>query len=112
MKVRFHEIIFNVEGTPNITATRIQSNVEKGEHTLDDILSEVKASDEITFYNDDDEISGVYSGYSKPIAISIVFDDGKATISVEIENENIMSQIEALTKRIYMLEQTRSETAN
>lgn len=108
MKVKFNELVFNTEGLPNISALRIQTNIKKDNYTIDDILSEVKSSDEITFYEDDDTVTGIYPGYTKPIAVCIVFVDGVETISVEVENENISDQINALTERVDTLEHTYS----
>lgn len=110
MKVKFNEILFDVISVPSISSLRVQANIEKADYTLDKILSEVKASEEMVFYDDNDEITAVYSGYTSPVAVCVMFNDGVEVVSVEMENENIESQIETLTKRINQLEQTRSET--
>ncbi len=108
MKVKFNSLVFEVEDQPNISALRIQTNVKRDTHTVDDILSELKSSEGVTFFEDDDTVIGKYPGYNKPIAVCVVFDNENETISVEVENENISSQIDTLTQRVDTLEHTYS----
>ena len=98
MKIKFHETSYNLLYTPNIMTTHFQAMFEKGENTFDSIVEDTLDTDEITVYNDEDEVSGVYTGYTKRIALYVL--DGNESISVEFENSAIQAQIDALTASI------------
>lgn len=101
MKIKFHETLYNLISTPNVMPTHFQATFEKGENTFDSIVTDTLNNDEITVYNDEDEVSGIYTGYTKRIALYVL--DGNESVSVEFENENIQSQIDALVESVSTL---------
>lgn len=98
MKIKFHETLYNLLSMPNIMSTHFQASFEKGENTFDSIVEDTLNTDEITVYDDEDEVSGIYTGYTKRIALYVL--DGNESISVEFENSDIQAQIDALTASI------------
>lgn len=98
MKIKFHETLYNLINSPNVMPTHFQASFEKGENTFDFIVTDTLNTDEITVYDDEDKVSGIYTGYTKRIALYVL--DGNESISVEFENADIQAQIDALTASI------------
>lgn len=98
MKIKFHKITYNLVGEPNTMPTRFQATFEKGDYSFDFIITDTLNTDEITVYNDEDEVSGIYTGYSSRIALYVLADNNH--VSVELENANIQAQIDALTASV------------
>lgn len=109
MKIKFHETLYDLISLPNAMSTHFQATFEKGENTFDSIVTDTLDIDEITVYNDEDEVSGIYTGYTKRIALYVL--DGNESISVEFENADIMAQIDALTQQTASLDAGVSELA-
>ncbi|MBO6239808.1 MAG: hypothetical protein J6O61_03060 [Butyrivibrio sp.] len=95
MKIKFHETIYNLIDMPNVLPSRFQATIEKGDNTFDSIIEDTVNPTEITVYNDDEEIVGVYTGFNKRIAITIM-----ENVSIELENTNLQSQIDALISQV------------
>ena len=98
MQIKFHEELYSIQNTPNIASTHFQATFEKGEHTFDSIAEDTLNTEEIIIYNDDGTISGIYSGFTKRIALYVLA--GNDSVSVEFENDYIQSQIDTLTSQV------------
>lgn len=109
MKIKFHEMIYNVSGTVNVMPARLQATFEKGENTFDFIATDTLNTDEIIVYNDDEEVIGIYTEYTSRIALYVL--DNNEQISVEIENTDLQSQIDALTNSV-SIQQTKIDNLN
>ena len=96
MQIQFHEMKYELLDTPNVSTARFQATIDKGENTFDSVIADTVDIENITVY-DEEEVKGIYTGYNKRIAISIYPDDN---ISIELENSDIQSQIEALTTSV------------
>lgn len=98
MKIKFHETIYDILGVINITSTHFQTSFKKGNNTFDFIINDTLNTNEITIYNDENEIQGIYTGYTSRIALYIL--DDNETISVEFANKDIQSLIDSLTATV------------
>lgn len=78
----------------NRTASCFQASIAKEGVSIDELLTELSDVETITV-KEDGEVIGVYSGYSKFLAVTI-HDD----ISVELLNEDIQAQIDALSGEV------------
>lgn len=96
MQIQFHETKYELVGMPNVSTVRFQATIDKGENTFDSVIADTVDIENITVY-DEEEVKGIYTGYNKRIAISIYTNDN---ISIELENSDIQSQIEALTSSV------------
>lgn len=106
MKIKFHETLYNLITEPYIYQTRFQCEIEKGENTYDSIIEDTVNPTEITVYNDEDEVIGVYTDFNKRIAITIM-----ENVSIELENINLAQQIQDLTNSVSQ-QQTYIDTLN
>lgn len=106
MKIKFHETLYNLITEPYIYQTRFQCEIEKGENTYDSIIEDTVNPTEITVYNDEDEVIGVYTDFNKRIAITIM-----ENVSIELENTNLAQQIQDLTNSVSQ-QQTSIDTLN
>ena len=95
MKVQFHQTMYDLVQAPYVYQTRFQCAIEKGEHTYDSIIEDTVDPQEITVYDDEEQVIGVYSGYTHRIAITIMDN-----INIELENTDIAQQIQDLTDSI------------
>lgn len=98
MKIKFHDIVYNLIGEPNVMSTHFQAMIEKGDNTFDAIAEDTLTPDDIILYNDEDEVSGVYTGFTKRVALYVL--EGNNSVSVEFENDYIQSRIDALTSQL------------
>lgn len=96
MKIKFHETLYNLV-TNNISSGRFQATIEKGENTYDSIIADTVDAEEITIYNDEDEVKGIYTGYTTRIAISIHSDDN---ISIELQNTDFENRLQELSESV------------
>lgn len=104
MQIKFHETLYNLVDTPNIQPTHFQATIEKGENTYDSIIADTVNAEEITVYNDEGEVQGIYTGYTKRIAICIIDN-----ISIELENTDITGAINTLSQQVSTLEETQEQ---
>lgn len=95
MKIKFHDTLYDLITEPYIYQTRFQCEIEKGENTYDSIIEDTVNPTEITVYNDEDEVIGVYTDFNKRIAITIM-----ENVSIELENTNLAQQIQDLTNSV------------
>ena len=95
MKIQFHQTMYDLVTQPYVYQTRFQCAIEKGEHTYDSIIEDTVDPQEITVYDDEEQVIGVYSGYTHRIAITIMDN-----INIELENTDIAQQIQDLTDSI------------
>lgn len=107
MYIKFHNTKYELLDNPNISASRFQATIIKGGNSFDSIINDTVDADEIVII-ENDEIIGVYNGYTKRIAISIYQDD---TISVELDNTDIQAQIDTLTES-FLTQQTSIDKIN
>ena len=107
MQIKFHETLYDLVDRPNIQTIHFQATIEKGENSYDDIIADTVNAEEITVYDDEGEVQGIYNGYTKRIAICIMDH-----ISIELENVNITGAIDNLSQQVSSLEETQTEQAN
>lgn len=99
-QIKFNSTAFDLVGDVNVDTTRLQATVYKGELSVDEIARSTKDCNIIQVV-EDKKILGQYSGYTKPIAYSLNYlPSGEAVVSIELENQDITSQINALKEQI------------
>lgn len=94
MKIKFHETLYELVDS-NALFGRLQATIKKGDHTYDSIIEDTVNAEEITVYDDQDEVQAIYTGYTKRIAISIIED-----ISIELQNVNFEKQLQDLNDAV------------
>ncbi len=106
MKIRFDDAEYTLASSHvNVTPDHFQADVLKGEQTIDDLIDNVQGTEEIRVIDEDGSVMGVYRGYSEIIAIHTY--DG-IEVSVELQNKDIKSQINALTQALAKVEGIQS----
>ena len=99
-QIKFNSTAFDLVGDVNVDTTRLQATVYKGELSVDEIARTTKDCNIIQVV-EDKKILGQYSGYTKPIAYSLNYlASGEPTVSIELENQDITSQINDLKEQI------------
>lgn len=83
----------------NVSATRLQATIYKGESSVEQIAENTTGVEEIKVY-DGDTLLGVYDGYVDRIAISLYTAKGADVVSVELQNADVMAQIDSLTESV------------
>lgn len=96
MYIKFHTTKYELLDNPNISSSRFQATIIKGDNSFDSIIADTVDVENITVY-DGEEVKAIYSGYDKRIAISIQTDD---SISIELENSDIQSQIDIISANL------------
>lgn len=88
-------IIFNTLEYPlislDVIPSRLSAALEKGEYSVDTLLSEISESQTVTV-KEDGETIGVYNGYTDLLSLSVHAD----SISVELINHDIQMQIDEI----------------
>ena len=107
MKVKFKETLFPIRNEPNVAPTHLQVSIEPEGISLDTVLTEAKESTEITLYNDEDIVTGIYTGYEFFTITCIENED--PVISVEFTNTDIVSQINELQNQVENLQSQLTE---
>ena len=95
MKIKFHDTLYDLIERPNNYQTRFQCQIEKGDHTYDSIIADTVSPEEITVYDDEDEVVGIYTGFTNRIAITIMDN-----INLEFENANIEAQLNSFATSV------------
>ena len=98
MKIKFNENIYELAQQPYVYGTRFSAMIKKGEISYDQIVEDTSSPDQITIYDDNDEVSGIYTGFKNRIAITIM-----EHVQIELENSDIQAQIEQLQSTIAAL---------
>ena len=99
MKIQFHQTMYDLVAQPYNYQTRFQCQIEKGDHTYDSIIADTVSPEEITVYDDEETVVGIYTGFTKRIAITIIDN-----INLEFENTNIEAQLNNLATSVTRLE--------
>lgn len=107
MKIKFHETLYDLVGS-NAYSGRFQATIEKGEHTYDSIIEDTLDAEEIIIYDDEDEVKGIYTDYTKRIAITIQSDN---YISIELQNTDFERRLQELNDSV-ALQQTSIDNLN
>lgn len=103
--IKFNDHSYELINNVVKESTRIRFVIPKGELTLAQVAPTVTGVNEILVL-DGDEVVSVYTGYTSPVALNVFNDypisiDAKeVVISVELENVNFQSQIDALSNQI------------
>ena len=88
-------ILFYSEEYPlisiDVIPSRLGAALEKGEYSIDTLLSEIEQSETVTV-KQNGEIIGVYNGYTDLLSLSIHAE----SISVELINHDIQMQIDEI----------------
>lgn len=100
-EIIFDNFKYELNDLPNVSASRFQASLIREGISIDDLLADIESVESIQVL-EDDELIAQYSGYTKLVAISIHED----MVSVELENIDIQSQIDALSATISSLEAT------
>lgn len=100
-QIKFNSAVFNLVGDINIDASRLQATIYKGNYTVDQIADSTKDCNIIQVLNDG-KIDGQYTGYTAPVAYSLNYEvpSGVPIVSIELANEDISSQINALSSQV------------
>ena len=97
MKIKFFSLLYDLVDTPNVSPTHFQATVKKGNNTFDSILADTKEVTEIKVFDDDNNVTAVYTGYSQRIAVAVYGDDN---VSIELLNTDISRQIDSLSSNV------------
>ena len=106
MYIKFHNTKYELLDNPNLSVSRFQATIAKGGNTFDSILADTFNIENIIIL-DGEEVKAVYSGYNKRIAISIYEDD---SVSIELENNDIQSQIDAISADVTAIQNAQETT--
>lgn len=109
MKIKFHKILYVLKDNVNVMPAHFQATIDKGDNTFDDVIADTVDVEEITVYNDDNEVTAIYTGYTKRIAICIYPNDN---VSVELENTDITGAINTLTQQMSEVQNTQEQQAS
>lgn len=101
MKIKFNSTIYNLVDYPNIHGTHFQATIEKDGVSIDDLLEDSSNSSTITVYDDEDNVAGIYTGYTDRVAVSI-----GEHIGLEFENTNIEAAIIDLQEQLASITQS------
>lgn len=110
MKIKFLNEIYNLYEPPNITQTHFQASIKKDDYDLSSLIDEINESNTIVVYDDDDTELSVLTGFTKPVAISCMFSDN-TIVSVELENEDVFTMINALSEKVESINTSNSVLA-
>lgn len=80
----------------NVSPTRLQCTIEKGNNTFDSIAESVFGVEEILVLENGETVA-IYNGYTTRIAITLYANN---TISIELGNTNVLNQIDVLTNSV------------
>lgn len=107
MKIKFDNFEYQLvsDYSYNVEPTHFQANVVK-KTTFDDLINNTTEVETITILTDEDEIIGVYNGYTKRTVITIY--DNEDSASVEFLNTDLEAQINAMTNSILQLQQNQA----
>lgn len=95
MKIKFNNTQYSLVQQPYTYSTRFQCTFEKGENSYDDIVADTNSPEEITVYDDNDEIMCVYYGYDHRISFTIMSD-----ICIEFDNTTAAQQIQEYAESV------------
>ena len=95
LTIKFNNTEYELFQRPNVSQTHIQASIKNNDYSVDDILADINDFETITV-KADDEVIGVYEGYTNFIALS-VFPD---VISVEFSNVNLEVQLNNLGETV------------
>ena len=95
LTIKFNNTEYELFQRPNVSQTHFQASIKNNDYSVDDILADVNDFETITVKTDD-EVIGVYEGYTNFIAFS-VFPD---VISVEFSNVNLEVQLNNLGETV------------
>lgn len=100
--IKLNEITYELVHNVIKDSTRIRFAIPKGGYTLSQIAPTVTGVNEILVL-DSDEVVAIYTGYTNPVSLNVYNDyplsgDVRGSvISVELENVNFQSQIDAIS---------------
>lgn len=99
--IKFNSTVFNLVNDINVDTTRLQATIYKGDYSVEQIVTSTRDCNLIQVL-EDKKIVGQYSGYTKPLAVSMYFagDDITPIVSIELANEDISSQINTLQSQV------------
>lgn len=109
MKIKFHDTIYSLVSDPYVYGTRFHVTFEKGENSFDNIITDTLDAETITVYGLDDEVTGIYTGFTTRIALYVL--SGNEQVSLELLNTDIESKINALTQSVSSLDAGVTELA-
>lgn len=95
LTIKFKTKQYKLPEMPSVEAIRFQCYVDRGSSTVDEVVEEATGATEIYIY-EDGEVIGVYKGYERPIAFTLI--DGR--FSIELANTDIYKAIDALNSRV------------
>lgn len=99
--IKFNSTVFNLVNDINVDTTRLQATIYKGDYSVEQIAASTRDCNLIQVL-EDKKIVGQYSGYTKPLAVSMYFagDDITPIVSIELTNDDVISQIDQLNNRV------------
>ena len=89
-KIRFKTLLFDLKDAVNVSPSRLQASVIKGDSTVDEIANEADGANEIYILDEKGETKAIYTGYNKRLAVYWLDD----YVSVELENADILSRLD------------------
>lgn len=95
MKIKFNDNTYDLTMDPYLSGTRLLVNIQKGEHTYDDVVADTEHPERITILNDEEKIVGVYTGFTSRIALVVL-----EYIQVEFENTDLISQLNTIMEQV------------
>lgn len=94
-----NNISYNLVDSPNVSADRIQATILKENHAVETIVEDAKGNEVITV-KEDDEVVGVYNGYTDFMCAYLYNHDEDVVVSVEITNHDMQSQINIMHEEV------------
>ena len=107
LTIKFNSFEYELFDRPNVSQTHIQASIKNNDYSVDDILADVKDFETITV-KADDEVIGVYEGYTNFIALTVLGE----IISVEFTNVNLETQLNSLGEEVEALDHKVDDAVN
>lgn len=101
--IKFKTTSYELASQENVSASRLQATILKDDHTVENILGELEGTTTATV-TEDDEVVAVYNGYTDVLAVTVMTnqlidistDTYADTVSIELLNADMQSQIDSL----------------
>lgn len=98
--IKFMTTSYELASHENVSPTRLQATLVKGDHTVEGILAELEGTTTVTI-TENDEVVAVYNGYEAVLAVTVILNQlidvptqtYADTVSVELVNTDIEAQI-------------------
>ena len=109
--IQFNDIKYSLVDHENVLAASFQATLLKEDYSVEDIAEDATSAEEIKIYEDDDLVA-TYIGYTDMRAISMYENEKEMVVSVELDNQDVYSQLNNLAQEISDIEEVQDAHTN